>query len=294
MPRGAFRFETTATGDLANSAANVETLRSLFLDRFLVAGDDIGPGDRGDFDRGAWHVACHIAGAGGVRRHRGGGLMWLEISHRGTPDEYFATVTTRRDGRIRTVGIDTADGRDLLKDSALVGFVEGTSLGRVSARGVLDAPDRFNSWRRQDFDHPPGSPDDGGKVWEHWCTLRDIRASDRIGTSMLSALIALASALGDRFFATVTRGRREYGHPVQLAAMVYAGLVDKASALWDTGPAPIPAGAGVALEEADPAVALAAIEQLAWSDPQYYMFSRKISGWSAATQVAADLEGFTP
>src|SRR5262249_10802364 len=189
MLRGAFHFEVTPDGDLENSALNVEILRNLFLHPVLIDGDDLGPGNRGDFDHGAWHVACHIAGAGGVRRHANGNLMWLEISHRRMADEYCATVTLRREKAIETLGVDTAEGREALAGSSLVGFVEGTSLGRTSARGVLDPPDRFNLWRRQDFDQPIGSEGDGGKVWEHWCTLRDIRPSHSIGTSMLTALV---------------------------------------------------------------------------------------------------------
>src|SRR5262249_49720381 len=137
MLRGAFHFEVTPDGDLENSASNVEILRSLFLHPALIDGDDLGPGNRGDFDHGAWHVACHIAGAGGVRRHASGGLMWLEISHTQTFDGYWATVTLRRGKAIETIGIDTAEGREALAGSSLVGFVEGTSLGRTSARGVL-------------------------------------------------------------------------------------------------------------------------------------------------------------
>src|SRR5712691_12379428 len=90
MPRGAFQFETNDAGDLSNSATNVEILRRLWLHHTLVSGSDIGPGDRGDFDNGAWHVSCHLAGAGGVRRTKEGQIAWLEISHDRSRDEYFA------------------------------------------------------------------------------------------------------------------------------------------------------------------------------------------------------------
>src|SRR5262252_2613856 len=100
MLRGAFHFEVTPDGDLENSALNVEILRSLFLHPALIDGDDLGPGNRGDFD--------HIAGAGGVRQHANGNLMWLEISHRRTTDDYCATVTLRREKAIETLCIDTA------------------------------------------------------------------------------------------------------------------------------------------------------------------------------------------
>ena len=65
MGRGAFDFKVTPAGDLLNHSVNVATLRRLWLDQYLVSGEDLGPGDRGDFDRGAWHVACHLAGQAG-------------------------------------------------------------------------------------------------------------------------------------------------------------------------------------------------------------------------------------
>ncbi|PYR59878.1 MAG: hypothetical protein DMF91_13630 [Acidobacteria bacterium] len=295
MIRGAFTFDTTPDGDLVNAASNVEALRRLWLNPFLIDPADLGPGDRGDFDNGAWHVACHVSGAGGVRRTADGTLMWLEISHRDAIDEYWATATLRRGSRVETVALDSAQGRTLLTGSTLAGFVEGTSIGRVSARGVIDPPDRFNLWRRQDFDQPAGSPDDGGKVWEHWCTTRDIRPSHRIGTSMLTALVSLAAALGDRFIATVARGRRDYGHPVQLAAMVYAGVVGANSATWDTTPVAIPETAVPALLEADPIRALEAVERLDWGrEPRYCMFERRRTAWSTAKHVEADLKAFKP
>ena len=67
-------------------------------------------------------------------------------------------------------------------------FVEGNSTGRTSARSVFDAPDRFNLWRRQDFDQPVTSSLEGGKVWEHWCTLRDLRSSNRLATCRIRAV----------------------------------------------------------------------------------------------------------
>ena len=74
----------------------------------------------------------------------------------------------------RTVPIDLAESRLLLNGTQLLGFVEGTSKGRTLARGANDPPDLFNLWRRQDFDQPTGTDEDGGTVWEHWCALRDI------------------------------------------------------------------------------------------------------------------------
>lgn len=294
MTRGAFAFEVTDRGDLMNTVGNVETLRRLFLHHTLVTGDDLGPGDRGDFDVGAWHVSCHLAGAGGARRARDGRLLWLEISHDRAIDSYFASVSVRQGQSVRTIPVDSAEGRLLLRDSKLLGFVEGTSLGTISAQGVQDPPDLFNLWRRQDFDQPVDSEAEGGTVWEHWCTLRDIRPSHRIGTATLTAYVSLVAALGDRFAATVARGRREYGHPIQLAALVWAGFVGRGSATWSTKPYPLPKGVEALFLLGGPARALEAIERLEWPSPRYYMFRRKLKGWSSAAHVRKDLKAFKP
>src|SRR5262245_48218583 len=174
MPRGTFGFDVSTTGELLDSPANTEALRRLWLDRTLVRGGNIGPGNPGDFDDGAWHSSCHLLAGGGVRRGADGSLLWLEISHDAMDDDYFASVT-RRNGTAETVKLDSPAGRALLQRSQLLGFVEGNSTGRISARGVADPGDRFNSWRRQDFDMTVDNERaDGGKVWEHWCTTRNI------------------------------------------------------------------------------------------------------------------------
>jgi hypothetical protein len=208
-------------------------------------------------------------------------------------DDYYASATTKVDGVARTYRIDSAEGRLALRDARLLGFVEGNSLGRISARFVNDPPTLFNLWRRQDFDQPVDSLEDGGKVWEHWCTLRDIRQSSRIGTAVLTAYVSLVAALGDLFVPTVARGRRTYGHPKQLAAMVQAGFVGHGSAVAKIDPVAIPAEAEPLLLEALPASSLEAAEIMRWkASPQYYMFHRKIRSWSTVAQVRADLKSF--
>ena len=290
MERGTYKFEASENGDLTNNAANVELLRKLWRDRRVIADENLGPGDPGDFDFGAWHVACHLAGGCGVRERADGSLSWLQISHDGSRDRYFASVTVLDGRNGYTVPTQSAEGISLLRKSQLLGFVEGTSTGRTSARFVNDPPNLFNLWRRQDFDQPPGSDEDGGRVWEHWCTLRDIRPEHAIGTSVLTAFVALAAALGDRFIATVARGRREYGHPAQLKEMVASGLVDRKSALWEGTPMAIPSNLEAVLEDADPATSLKAAKSFDWSKPpRYYMFARKIAGWSKSADVARDL-----
>ena len=291
MKRGTFQFEVFANGDLVNNASNVERLRQLWLDRTLVQGYYLGPGDKSDFDHGAWHVACHLAGAGGVMQAADKRLLWLEISHNPAADDYHVSVTAKVKGGAQTSRLDAAEGRALVAGAKLLGFVEGNSTGRISARGVNDSPEMFNLWRRQDFDQPVESDADGGKVWEHWCTLRDIRSTSRVATSVLTAYVSLASVLGDRFAPTVARGRREYGHPEQLGALVTAGFSARTSATWNTAPAEIPAAAERLLLEAQPVKSLAAAEKLDWSKPpRYHMYARRIKSWSAADAVQNDLE----
>lgn len=277
MERGSFAFEVGEEGELFPIAANVETLRKLWLDRSLVKGADIGPGDPGDFDHGAWHVACHLAGAAGVMTSSAG-LAWLQIEHDPRIDEYFAGITIRSGAGAKTLHLDSAEGRVFVRSATLLGFVEGTSLGRTSARDVSDSPTMFNLWRRQDFDQPVDSEADGGRVWEHWCTERDIRATHRLGTSVLTAYVSLVAALGDRFVPTVARGRKDYGHPAQLRAMVKAGLTSVEAATWDTTPVAIPAALEPKLNESDSALSLSAAADLPWKSdgPTYFMFQRRI------------------
>lgn len=292
MTRGTFHFEVTASGDLVDGKANVETLRKLWLDRSMIDGDDLGPGDDGDFDHGAWHVACHLIGAGGARRAADGRVLWLEVSHHSATDRYFASVTAAGSPAAGH-RIDSPEGQALLRGSTLLGFVEGNSVGRISARGVHDSATRFNKWQRQDFNQPVTSAQDGGKVWEHWCTVRDIRPSDALATSVLQAYVSLVAALGDRFLPTVARGRRDYGHPKQLCAMVRTGLTGEASATWDLTPHPIPPAAAPRFLEATPADEAAAAATLAWDQgPRYYMFARRIQSWSPAATVREDLRAF--
>ena len=293
MPRiDSFDFEVNDDGALFSSASNVNLLRKLWLDRKRINGADIGPGDPGDFDHGAWHVACHLAGAAGVLKTQAG-PAWLQIEHDPRLDEYFAGITVKRGAEVVTLHLDSADGRALCQDAAVLGFIEGTSLGRTSARNVNDPPTLFNLWRRQDFDQPVTSSADGGRVWEHWCTLRDIRPTHRIGTSVVTAYVSLAATLGPRFIATVARGRSEYGHPAQLCAMVEAGLTTVKAATWETKPLPIPASAEAILKLSDSDRALAIAAELPWKtgDQTYFMFERKIGSFVSAAQVRAALKG---
>src|SRR5215471_13209797 len=122
MERGTYKFEVMEDGrDLINNGANVDRLRKLWLDRDLIKGEDIGPGDPGDFDHVAWHVACHLAAACGVRERIDDSLAWLQISHNNQVDRYLASVTVLDGGNVRTLPIDSAEGRILLRQSRLLG-----------------------------------------------------------------------------------------------------------------------------------------------------------------------------
>jgi hypothetical protein len=293
MKRGTFKFEVMAGGGLFDSIENVEAIRRLWLDRTMIDGADLGPGDPGDFDHGAWHVSCHVVGAGGVRQATDGRLLWIEISYDPTLDQYFSTLTVESEGRALTYRLNSPEARVLLRGSKLLGFVEGTSTGHISARGANDSPSRFNGLTRQEFDQPIDSQKDGGKVWEYWCTLRDIRPLSVIADSVLGAYISVTGVLGDLFPATVARGRRDYGHPKQLCAFVRAGLTSKDAAIWDTTPREIPPSAERLLLEARPVDGLVAAKQLTWADsPCYHMFHRQISHWSPAADVKEDLRTF--
>ena len=282
--RGSFGFDyEDASGRTLNTAENVERLRALWLDREVVSGDDLGPGDPGDFDFGAWHISCHLMAAGAVFWGEHGQLVWIEISHNPNQDLYYPSATYDAGGDVVTMPLDSVDSRTVLSRAELLGFVEGPSQGRISAKGIVDPVDLFNGNPRQDYDEPPESPEEGGKVWEHWCTLRDLRPSCAIATSVLSAYVAAVAAVGDHFVAAVARGRREYGHPKQLAALVASGFISEAAGKWQTQPYEIPLDAQPLLYEARPEDAVRAAQMLGWGgQPRYYMFPRKIDSWNSA------------
>ena len=182
-----------------------------------------------------------------------------------------------------TVALASVEAERLLADSLLLGFVEGTSEGHISATGVRDPPDRFGPpWVRQNYDQPAGSTGQGGRVWEHWCTSRDLAPDSMLSVSLLTAYLQLCNEAGDRFAPTVARGRAEHGHPDQLKALIQAGFTTDASATWATTPRPIPRDAELLLHEATPAAALRALRSLAWPDaePAYFMYQRRIGSWA--------------
>ncbi len=69
MPqRGTYNFDVDDNNDLIYSRDSVNKLRNLWLDSQIILPEGPGPGRYGDFDNGAWHVACHLVAAGGVKK----------------------------------------------------------------------------------------------------------------------------------------------------------------------------------------------------------------------------------
>jgi len=280
--RGLYKFEISDNGDIIYSNNNVELLSKLWLDAEIIKPGGPGPGREGDFTDGAWHVACHLVAAGGVRKTKEGKIVWLEISFSKETDTYIPSLTIREDNNIQTIDIKSTKAINYLNGSKLLGFIEGNSEGRISARGVEDNRNLFNGWTRQEFDKSPGSSETGGKVWEHWCTTRDISKSSKIGSSVLESYVALSAWCGDRFMPAVARGRTSYQHPTHLKAMVEAGFTSVASAKWNVTPTRIPNKECLLLQEATPQSCLLAAERLDWNEaPKYYMYPRKINSWNS-------------
>jgi hypothetical protein len=294
MPdRGTYGFELKLNGNLADNPANLERLRALFRDGSIIGGS-FGPGNQGDFDNGSWHILCHLAGGAGVLS-RDGARAWVGITHKGSPDEYEATVAYRDSGGLRKLPLASQAGQAFLQTSVVLGYIEGSSCGHILAREANDSVQIFNTWRRQDFDKRTGSSAPGGTVWEHWCTTRDLRPSNRPGDSLLRGYLVLVSALGGLFVAAVARGRRSHEHPRQLCALVKAGVHTTQQATRDTTPMPIPKDVQKKLYEARPAEYLTAAEKLQWPPsriPGYFMFARRISEWSPTAKVREDLARF--
>jgi hypothetical protein len=93
------------------------------------------------------------------------------------------------------------------------------------------------------------------------------------------------SAVGDRFVAAVARGRREYGHPKQLAALVKSGFISEEASEWRTQPREIPLEAERLFYEATPRHGLRGAQLLPWDEEgqlRYYMFRRRIDSWNPA------------
>jgi hypothetical protein len=214
--------------------------------------------------------------------------LWLELSYKGTADLYLPTITAAEGGSVVTEDLRSTKGKTWLLNSKLLGFVEGSSRGHISARGVSDPPGRFENWLRQNFDKQPSDDgSNGGKVWEHWCTTREIEASSELGNSILSSYIALCAAAGDIFVSTVARGRTIYNHPEQLDALIKAGYTTAKSASVIKMPIQVPSDKQLLFYEARPEKAYESAAGMDWTDDavRYYMFKRQIGKWDSRLRV---------
>lgn len=292
--RGTYQFEIHPNGNLVDNHTNVEKVRKLFTDGQIIR-NCWGPGDPGDFDYGGWHCLCHLAAGSGAYK-KNGSFVWAGIIHAQVEDRYLAALSSMGvGGEVLTVPLASAPAKSILGQANLLGYIEGTSAGHISARGVDDPPEAFNNWPRQVFDQPVGSGKDGGTIWEHWCTTRDLRPSNPVSDSVLRACVTLVSSLGGQFAAAVTRGRRSYNHPVHLCALVKAGFISREDALWDTSPIPIPPPAERLFQEARPVDSIRALQSLPWQksgERAYFMFECEIGRWSRVDSVRSDLNLF--
>ena len=279
--RGTYNFEVDDFGNILHSQNNVELLRKLWLDRDLIKANELGPGDNDEFKNGTWHIACHLVAASCVRKTNEGKILLLEILFNNTDNIYYPALTIRENGNIISLNSNSESAKNYIRNSKLLGFIEGNSEGKISASGVKDSPNSFAGNPRQNYDQVPGSKNEGGKVWEHWSTTRDIRSTSVIGSSVIDSYIAFVSVCGDKFVSTISRGRKAYFHPQQLKAMIKAGFVSLESANWNIKPLLIPLEINLLLQEARSESSYQAIEKLDWSDPpKYYMFARSIDGWN--------------
>jgi hypothetical protein len=289
--RGSFQFEINQNGTVINNDSNFEKLRKLFLDRTLINGDSLGPGDEGDFDNGGWHVLCHLAAGCAVFKINNL-FLWMEISHIPAIDVYEPTITIETEKKdVFTFSLNSQEGILFLEKAKLIGFVEGSSLGHISAKDVKDNEIIFNKWKRQDFNMPADSKEDGGRVWEHWCTVRDLRPTATIGLSVLKSYLTILSICSGKYVSIITRGRRQYYHPEQLMALVKSGLISKEDALIDVKPKQISKDNEKIIYLSDPKKCLTAVKSMKWDEDKlsYHMFERRIKEWSKTEQVLEDL-----
>jgi hypothetical protein len=280
--RGTYKFEIEANGNIIYNAENLEKLRTLFLDRSIINGELLGPGDPGDFDLGGWHILCHLTAGCAIFR-KSNRTIWVEISHVPLIDKYSATVTV--DGGTETVStfpLLSEEGQNIMTNAKLIGFVEGSSYGHISAREVCDNAEKFNNNIRQEYDMIETSASEGGRVWEHWVATRNIRMQSSVGTSILNSYLAMLSICGGVFTTLVGKGRIDYHHPEQLKALAKSGLISYDDMSVDITPKPIPRKAELLIYTANPNKCVEAVKSFSWDEISisYFMFERKIDRWN--------------
>jgi hypothetical protein len=280
--RGTYNFEFDEQDKILPNEVNFHKLRTMFLDRNLINGEFLGPGDKGDFDFGSWHILCHLTAACAVFK-KSNSYIWTEISHIPFIDKYTATVTidSKREA-ISTFPLYSTAGQEIVQGSELIGFVEGSSFGHISARDSQDDPKDFNNNLRQEYDNDVSSIKEGGRVWEHWVVTRNISELSHVGSSILLAYLEMLSICGGIYTGIVGRGRVDYHHPQQLKALEIAGLIKIEEALLDIMPKPIAQTLALKIYTANPKICIETIKYLPWdiNKISYFMFQRKINNWN--------------
>lgn len=275
-----YDFQRDGVGGLLETTHNVEELRRLFLDWDIIGGDGGEGTERGD--GGSWHGACHMLAAGIVAESKSGDLAWFEIAWDERSSSYAPVAVVKSGSKVE---VHNVLGRavDWANTTSVVAYVEGNSCGATSNRSADDPGNSDKDDRRQDYNRfPLDLAGEGGKVWEHWCTTRNLVDDKGPGMQALRAYLSLLCIGGGSFAATVLRGRPSYGHPAQLAGCVKSGLVSASDAGWTGTPDPIPPEAVVLYHYSDPVISLAASRRLPLEKAKglrFFMFPRSIHLW---------------
>lgn len=278
-------MELIGISDVSRRNPMVDTLRTLLLNWQAIDGDG-GPGTVNNL-RGSWHIFCHLAAAAGLYWLPRRGAAWVGILYDSESRRYFAgiCIAGRRDHTMMPLA--TREARTLLAAGEWRGFVEGASRGHILDRGANDPGHSRKVDCRQDYDQDVDSPKDGGPVWEMWTISRDIRASNRLGSSLIEAYAELLDVLGGRFSAVVARGRiePEYGHLRQMCAMIDAGFIKPSEAMTEIEAVVIPSKVERLLLEASPGAFARAAHLLLYRRraPCYFMYQRKIASFASAS-----------
>jgi len=278
-----YSFEKNRIGRLIDNDRNLKEMQRLFLDWDIINNQG-GPGTSRN-DNGGWHCLCHLVAAGVACIDDNENYGWMEIGYDNRLGGYLPILAFEERGTAQISPLNTQEGRQKAASFKIWAYIEGNSKGRISAKNVIDSPQL--TWRRQKYDHSPTDllNRDGGKVWEHWCTTRDMKDPNGNGVKVLKAYLTLLSLVGGELGATVLRGRGQYGHPTHLRACVSSGLFTKEEATWNITPTEISSAVQRLLYEAEPKMSLQAIKQLARSaNKAYFMFKRSIRDWQPPQQ----------
>src|SRR3989338_2116955 len=241
-------------------------------------------------ENGSWHVLCHLAGASALFQSSEKLPGWAGITYDEPSNSYVATFSYYEGKKARTAALNSDEARRVMTGYVLRGYVEGASQGHILNRKANDPGDPQKVDRRQDYDQPATSAKDGGQVWEHWVTTRDIAAPNALGAGLLRSYLRLVALLGGRYCGTVARGRfdQAYGHVIQLCAMAKAGFIAPQDALWDVEPVTIPQEVQTVLYEANPESffqGASLLLEAAQAQESYYMYKRKIANFVSASSL---------